>query len=421
MKRQEMEQAVLGLALRSEENLHELLGSGIRSEHFQDPKARAVWQTMELALRAGEPTEETAIAARLGYQEFAGFIVEAQQAAPISQSVGFYAVELKRQVWAEAVGSKAMDVQRLAHTRTWGDPGKAILEASQRLLDVVQDQGGGLPEPKSAKAALDEALTGLEEAFTANNHNRMVGVTTGFKKLNRLTRGFRPGGFYVLAARPGRGKTTMALNFADAALEEGKAVLFFTVEMTAGQLATKHLSKRSRVNSYAMDSGELQEGEIDRIHFAAEKISKLPLFIDDTFGASLPLLIATTEKLRRRGACDVVIVDYVQQLQLPGERHPTRQAELTKITNALKQMALRLKIPVIGLAQVSRQGEGADVASLRHLKDSGSLEQDADAVIFITKNTKSEIIVELKKNRYGEADTEFEVRFDAGISTFTEV
>lgn len=421
MKRSETELAVIGLALRGEDQLHDLLSAGVSSGHFSDPKGRAVWQSLELALRAREPTDLTSIASRLGFGEWPAYLIAATEAAPLSQSVRFYAGELKRQAWTEALGSLAMDVQKLAHSRTWGDPGKAIVEAVQRLSDHAQDQGSGLPEPKSAAAALDEAITGIEEAVAANNHNRMVGIPTGFGKLDKFTRGFRPGAFYVLAARPGRGKTTLALNFADAALAAGKSVLFFTVEMTAGQLMTKLLSKRSKVDSYKLDKGDLSEAEEDRIHYAAKQIHDQPFFIDDSFGASLPLLTATVEKFKRRGGCDLVVIDYVQQLQLPGEKHPSRQAELTKITHAIKQMALKLKLPVIGLAQVSRQGEAAEMPSLRHLKDSGSLEQDADAVLFIYEDSNHDTALVLLKNRFGPAPDDFVVEFNAGISTFSEV
>lgn len=420
MKRRDLELAVLGLGLSGEDTFHDLIGTGLTAEHFADPKAKLAWQTLALALSSREPTDLVGISSKLGYGDWSTFLVEATEKAPVSQSARFYAQELKRTTWAEAVGSKASDVQRLALGRGYGDGGKAILEASQRLLDVVQDQGVGLPEPKSAKVALDEAITGIEEAVQANNHNRMVGVTTGFKKLDRATRGFRPGAFYVLAARPGRGKTTLALNFADAALAAGKAVLFFTVEMTAGQLMTKLLSKRARVDSQKLDAGDLTEEEADRLHFATKEIHELPLFIDDSFGASLPLLLSTAEKFKRRGQCDLVVIDYLQQLQISGEKHPTRQAELTKVTHSIKQMALRLKVPVIGLAQVSRQGEDADIPSLRHLKDSGSLEQDADAVMFIYEDGNKDTAVVLLKNRYGEAPVDTVMDFRAGISSFVE-
>jgi replicative DNA helicase len=426
MQREKLEVMVLGLALRSEEDLHELLGSGLTPEHFAGEKPRTAFKALQVALAANEPVDLVALAGKLGFDQWSLWLVEATEAAPQTQNAGHYAKELKRQAWAGAIEAKADALRRLAHGLAWGDPGTSILEASQALTEMVQDQAVGAPEPKTMKEALGSAIEKVRVACDESNHNpgetRLVGIPTGLTKLNVTLRGFRPGAFYVLAARPRRGKTTLALNFALTALEAGKKVLYFTDEMLADDLAIKLLAKKARVNSDKLESGDLSEDEIDRVYYATPKLDALPLLVHDTFDGSHALVMATIEKYHRRGQVDLVVVDYLQQLEIKGEKFQTRTAELTQIVRDLKRLSLRLKIPVIGLAQVSRQGESSDTPNLRHLKDSGSLEQEADVVIFITKDEDGpgDTYLSIAKNRRGKADVRFKVRFDAGISSFSD-
>lgn len=428
MQREKLEVMVLGLALRSEEDLHELLGSGLTPEHFSGEKPRTAFKALQVALAANEPVDLVALAGKLGYDQWSLWLVEATEAAPQTQSASHYARELKRKAWAGAIEAKADALRRLANGLAWGDPGTAILEASQALTEMVQDQAEAVPEPKTMSEALGSAIEKVRVACDESNHNpgetRLVGIPTGLTKLNAALRGFRPGAFYVLAARPGRGKTTLALNFTLTALQAGKKVLYFTDEMLADDLVTKLLAKKARVNSDKLESGDLTEEEIDRVFYATPKLNALPLLVHDTFDGSHALVMATIEKYWRRGQVDLVVVDYLQQLEIKGEKFHTRASELTQITRSLKRLALKLKIPLIGLAQVSRQGEGADTPDLRHLKDSGSLEQDADAVLFLTKedDPKPDGTTRLciAKNRRGRGQVRFVVRFDADISSFSD-
>lgn len=425
--RLQTEAHIVGMALSREKNLHEIISAGISFADFSDERHQRLFAVLQKNLKQNLPVDlaTVALSAAGGGSDLALYATELVEKAPLTQSPKFYAEELLHQKWADRVRSISSDLVATAGSRGFGDSSSAILEAARRLFDALHEQTGRRYEPRTLRDGLDKNLDDIIAASQREDHDGLIGVSSGIKKLDRYLHGFRQNALYVLAARPGRGKTTLGVNFALAALRAKKLVAYFTVEMPYYQLTAKLLSREARVDSVRLDTGVLTTDHLSSIERAVVELKEMGLYIDDSFAGSFPKVISTCEKLARRRQLNMVIVDYVQQLSYPGEKFSSRQAEISRITHELKQLAMRLKIPVIALAQVNRQGDQADVPSNIYLKDSGSIEQDADAVIFITKEAESQgkegkTFLTITKNRYGRTDVQFPVRAEMHISKFSD-
>ena len=218
----------------------------------------------------------------------------------------------------------------------------------------------------------------------------VIGVPSGFGDLDRLTGGFRPGQFIIIAARPAMGKTSLALNIAShAAVNMGKKVGIFTMEMAADEVIMRMFSSASEVNMDAMLKGYgMNEEKLIRIMQASEVLSSKQIFIDES-GTNTPLEIrAKTRRLAAEiGGLDLIIIDYLQLMTLPKDRD-SRQQEISEISRALKIMAKDMKIPVVALSQLNRMLETREEKRprLADLRESGAIEQDADLVMFIYRD-----------------------------------
>ncbi len=272
-----------------------------------------------------------------------------------------------------------------------------IETAEQRLYNLAE---AGAPEGglKTFKSAVVEAINMAEQALKRDSH--VAGVASGFKDLDRLLGGLHPSDLIILAARPSMGKTSLATNIAYSAAstqrkqkgpdgetaESAETVAFFSLEMSAEQLATRIISEQAHVRSDSIRRGEIRDDEFDRIFETSRHLHELPLFIDDTPALSVPALRTRARRLKRQQNLGLIVVDYLQLMQGPaGMRSDNRVQEVSEITRGLKAIAKELNVPVIALSQLSRQTEQRDDKrpQLSDLRESGSIEQDADVVMFI--------------------------------------
>lgn len=212
------------------------------------------------------------------------------------------------------------------------------------------------------------------------------GISSGLSDLDVLTGGFQPGGLYILAARPSMGKSTLALNFAHHAAREGKRLFMPSLEMTRGELAAKVIAEITGISTIRQSHGPLTPQEIDELSAASESIEKLPIVIDDRAGQSITGISLGARRVANRGGLDMIIVDHLSIMRgRDGVRYGTnRVQEISDITGGLKTLAKDLNVPVIALSQLNRQLESRDDKrpTLSDLRDSGSIEQDADVVMF---------------------------------------
>jgi len=267
------------------------------------------------------------------------------------------------------------------------DLDEVVEEAEKTLFEVTEKR------VSSSFVKMDVLLNEAFEEITrmAEQQSNIVGVPTGFKDVDNLFHGLRGGDLVILAARPGVGKTSFALNLAVNAAERGTSVAFFSLEMSAGQLVQRILCSDARISLQKIRGGNIQEGDWNAIVNASNRLSKLELFIDDSPGLSILEARAKARRELRNAppGKGLIIVDYLQLMQPPSVRRDgNRAVEVGEISRGLKVLAKEMDMPVIALSQLSRQVEmrGKKRPMLSDLRESGSIEQDADIVMFIDRS-----------------------------------
>ena len=310
----------------------------------------------------------------------------------------------------------------------------ALLESAEQRIFAIRDgkEVGGLTHIKQVIEL--ETFDRLSKIADPETHDDYVGVPCGIGELDRMITGLNKSDLIILGARPGMGKTSFALNIArNVAVNAGKTVCFFSLEMTRDQLAQRLLSSEAAIKSEKLRTGELTSDEWTRLAQAADNLSKAEIYIDETSSVTVPKMQA---KLRRMKRVDLVVVDY---LGLMRSARPTdnRVQEISDITRNLKLMAKELKVPVIACAQLSRGTEvkgKSHIPALSDLRDSGSIEQDADIVLFLYRenyydNEKKEdedmsdpnsSFCIVAKNRHGETG-KIQLHWDGQYTRFTSV
>ncbi|WP_276683611.1 replicative DNA helicase [Slackia piriformis] len=265
------------------------------------------------------------------------------------------------------------------------DTNAVIEEAEKMLFNVTQKRVSS--SFQNITDLLTQAFDDIDELV--NNKSHMAGVPTGFTDVDKLFWGLRGGDLLILAARPGVGKTSFALNLATNAAKSGAAVAMFSLEMGANQLVQRILCAEARVNLGQLRAGNLKEGDWNAIMNAAATLSGLELYIDDTPGLSLLEMRAKARRQLRDKKKGLIIVDYLQLMQPPSTRRDgNRAVEVAEISRGLKVLAKELDMPLLALSQLSRAVEmrGTKRPMLSDLRESGSIEQDADIVMFIDRS-----------------------------------
>ncbi len=263
---------------------------------------------------------------------------------------------------------------------------EVVEEAEKTLFQVTEKR------VSSSFVKMDVLLTEAFEEITqlAEQQSHMAGVPTGFKDVDDLFHGLRGGDLVILAARPGVGKTSFALNLAVNSAMKGTSVAFFSLEMSAGQLVQRILCSEARVSLSKIRSGYISEGDWGAIADASNRLAKLELFIDDSPGLSiLEARAKARRELRAAQGKGLIVVDYLQLMQPPSVRRDgNRAVEVGEISRGLKILAKEMDMPVIALSQLSRAVEmrGKKRPQLSDLRESGSIEQDADIVMFIDRS-----------------------------------
>ena len=273
-----------------------------------------------------------------------------------------------------------------------------------------------------------------------NRQDEMTGVPTGFPSLDRLTYGWQPTDLIILAARPSVGKTAFALNLArTAALHPTKptAVGFFSLEMSSSQLVQRILSAESEIWLEKIARGKLEEHEMKQLYKKGiEKLSKAPIFIDDSAALNIFELRAKCRRLKNKHNIGMIIIDYLQLMSGSADRNSNREQEISKISRDLKGLAKELQVPIIALSQLSREvekrKEGNKIPQLSDLRESGAIEQDADMVMFLYRpdyydvttnemgeSNKGETYVKIAKHRNGSLDT-IKLKAELHIQRFVE-
>ena len=272
------------------------------------------------------------------------------------------------------------------------------IELAEAALYSVAEGAGAQSEAQHFSLATRTAITAIEKAFNSGGH--ISGKTTGLTSVNEKIGGLHDSDLIILAGRPGMGKTSLATNIAfnaadrlrrdledgiEPAKSVGAATAFFSLEMSADQLATRILAEQSGISSEALRMGKISREDFQKLSFASQRLAELPLYIDDTPALTIAALRARARRLKRRHNIGLIVVDYLQLLQGTGRANDNRVNEISEISRGLKTLAKELSLPVIALSQLSRAVEQREDKRpmLSDLRESGSIEQDADMVWFV--------------------------------------
>ncbi len=400
----EAEAALLG-ALMLDNRLVEDVGMRLKPHHFHEELHARIYEsilkltdknmvanpvTLRPMFEADEAMKEVGGAGYLGKLTGSGAALIA--AKDFAQQI--YDLALLRAL----IGVGRELVENALDTSEDVAPIEQIERAETELYNVAQ-QGGVEGKAKSFAEASKLALEMAERALNSGGH--LSGITTGLQALNSKMGGLHKSDLIIMAGRPGMGKSALATNVAVAAaqrfvreseegIEPGKGagagVALFSLEMSADQLATRILAEQSGITSENLRTGRITREEFRSLARAAAELETLPLYIDDTPGLTIAALRARARRLKRQKGVGMVIVDYLQLLQGTGRNaNENRVNEISEISRGLKTLAKELNVPVIGLSQLSRAVEQRDDKrpQLSDLRESGSIEQDADIVVFI--------------------------------------
>ena len=413
------EQSVLGAVFISPETMISLADE-LTPDDFYKPANKIVFKTMLSLLEKGEPIDATTMVSALTNQgdisNIGGinYVVELVNSTPTSKNVEHYAKLVKEKATLRKV---IADLSESLSSAYQGDVsiGDIIAKTEKSLLDISnQNAGTGF---RNVADILDTHMQMVETRSQTDGF--VTGLSTGFVGLDKITTGLHEGNLIILAARPAMGKTALALNIAKhVATVEKKPAVIFSLEMGADELIERMVASEGMIPGYHLKTGNLSTDEWKRLVHAQSNLYDVPIFVDDTAGIRISDIRSKARKLSQEmGGLGIIIIDYLQLIT--GSKRENRQQIVSEISRELKILAKDLRVPVIALSQLSRSVEQRQDKRpmLSDLRESGSIEQDADIVAFLYRdayykkehadsqeaNNVTELILE--KNRHGSLGT----------------
>ncbi|MDD7796252.1 replicative DNA helicase [Clostridium sp. 'White wine YQ'] len=311
----------------------------------------------------------------------ATYVTEVSGSVPTTANLGAYIKIVSEKSTLRRLIRASTEIIESSYNEQ-GEVEKVLDKAEKRIFDIGEKRNTS--EYEALSDVLERSFEQIERLF--NNKGDITGVGSGFNDLDAKTSGFQKGDMVLIAARPSMGKTTFALNITEhAALREGKSVVVFSLEMSKEQLAYKLLCSEANVDMLALRTGNLEDKDWDNIARAAGPLSKAKIYIDDTAGLSVMEMRSKCRRIKMEHGIDLIMIDYLQLMSGSGE---SRQQEVSEISRSIKALAKEMECPVIALSQLSRAPEQrADHRPmLSDLRESGSIEQDADLVMFLYRD-----------------------------------
>ncbi len=423
----EAEQGLLGLLMVDNGQL-EYVSDFLRAEHFYQPAHQRIYTAITKIIDRGQSANAVILKGYFDKDEgLAGvggsdYLFALQNETPLINDAKDYAQTVYELHMRRQLIGLGTDMVNDAHDQKVDrEVDNLIEDAEARLFSLAETgtaQSGFVTLKQSVLTAIDVA----EKAYLADSH--VTGVTTGLRDLDQKLGGLHNSDLLILAARPSMGKTSLAVNiafnaakaFADTGGKEGAIVGFFSLEMSSDQLATRILADQSGISGDSIRKGDIKEADFRRFIEASQKLSQIPLYIDDTPALSISAVRTRARRLKRQHGLGLLVIDYLQLLRGTGSKQgvENRVLEVSEITRGLKAIAKELAIPVIALSQLSRAVEQREDKRpmLSDLRESGSIEQDSDVVMFIYRNeyylSRSE-----PERKPGEDDSKFNDRYEA--------
>lgn len=433
----EAEQAVLGAIIIDPKSLNDI-ATQIKPDYFYIPQHRDIYTALSSMFELNQAIDFVSLLEKLkrdGVYDDAGgkaYIAKLVDTVPSAANVLTHVAIMRERYYARSLMDAAKGIIHDINENSM-DSGKLLDSAEQRIYEIREGREiSGLTHIKQViEAETYDRLTKMADPETREDY---IGIPCGIGELDKMLTGLNKSDLIILGARPGMGKTSFALNILrNVALDANKTVCMFSLEMTRDQLAQRLLSSEAGIKSEKLRSGNLDAEEWTRLAQAGDNLSRCNIYFDETSSITVPEMKA---KLRRMKRVDLVIIDYLG-LMHSAKHTDNRVQEISEITRNLKIMAKELMVPVIACAQLSRATETKGKShrpALADLRDSGSIEQDADIVLFLYRDTyydsekgadddranpnEAECIV--AKNRHGELGT-VKLNWDGQFTRFTSV
>ena len=428
----EAEQSVIGAAFISKSDLQKVCEELDNTYFFNEAHGK-IFDVLKELYQSGIAVDIMTVTDRLKSKKLlkeigdVDYLLEIVNSVPTASNVDYYINIVREKAILRNLIDTATNIVTEAYNET-GSINETLDDAERKILNVVKNRKSS--EFKPIQEALSKAQLNLETL--ASSGSEITGLSSGFYDLDKVTTGFHPSELIILAARPGMGKTAIVLNIVtNVALSTKKSVAIFNLEMNAEQLAMRMISSAGQIDGYKLRTGKLEHNDWKRVNEGISRLAETNIKIDDTPGISIGEIRA---KCRRLAASEeglaMVVIDYLQLVSTTSKYAGNRQQEVAEISRALKTLALELEIPIIACAQLSRAVEGREDKRplMSDLRESGSIEQDADIVAFLYRDDyynkearmdDNNSIVEfiLGKNRNGQTKT-VELLFKKNTSTF---
>lgn len=425
------EKAVLGSIMLRPAAIHEITDI-VNAESFYAGKHREIYKIMLELSGKGEPIDLLSVSHKLSERnqlDSVGgtvYLTELVSSVPASTNIRHYADIVEKKHILRNIIDAGGDISELGFQEDIEDVYDVLDQAEKRMMNIGNPSRG--KAFVSLKDTLPEAWERLERLHETKGELR--GVPTGFKDLDGYLAGFQKSDLIILAARPSMGKTTLALDIArQTATKHNIPVVIFSLEMSSQQLVDRMLAAESRVNAWNLRTGNLSaENEFSKIRDSLDRLAKAPIFIDDQAANSIVKMRSVCRRVKAEHGLGMIIIDYLQ-LMSTSKNYDSMVNQVTEISRSLKGLAKEFDVPVLALSQLSRAVEArGGRPRLSDLRDSGSIEQDADVVMFIHSEDKGkdesehtnmrEILIEKHRNGpVGKVD----LYFDEKMTTFVSV
>jgi replicative DNA helicase len=384
----EAEQAVLGGVLLNNDAMNQLMDILSPDDFYREANA-TIFEGMTLLYNESEPidviTLSEALTRKSRLEKVGGIDYLAVLVQSVSTSAGivYHAEIIRHASVRRQLISECSNISELCFQEQ-EDAEDLLEKAEQTIFNIAESQ------IKEGFQGLNQVIKGSMERVVKAGESKgfLTGITTGFDHFDRLTAGLQPSDLIIVAGRPSMGKTALALNMGyNAAKSTKKGIAVFSLEMSKQQLGIRLLGFESRIDATRLRTGRLKKDEWQELIDSADRLSEIPIYIDDSSAISVLEMKAKCRRLKKRGELGLVIVDYMQLIQ--GRRSAeSRQLEMSEISRGLKGMAKDLDIPVMALSQLNRKVEDRPNKrpQLADLRESGAIEQDADVIVFIYRD-----------------------------------
>lgn len=422
------EQCVLGAMLLSKQAI-DPAADILESRDFYRPAHEQVFDVIcDLAAR-GEPADAITVSAELqrrGELERIGgapYLHTLLAGVPTAANVDYYAEIVHEKAVQRRLVEVGVLIQQIGQDQT-GELSDQVDRAQAAVLDVDAKTGG--EDYRSIEQLMPMTIEEINDI--ASRDGELAGVPSGFDDLDRYTTGFRPGQMVVVAARPGVGKSTIGLDFVRAAaIRKQLPCAIFSLEMTAAEIAMRLLSAEAKVGIGHMRGGTMSQADWDAISRHVPRVMAAPIVIDDSPNMTMPEIRAKARRIKKQHGLELLVIDYLQ-LMTSGKRVENRQVEVSEFSRQIKLLAKDLGIPIVAISQLNRGSEQRTekLPQLSDLRESGSIEQDADIVMLLHRpdaydrdDRPGEADIIVAKNRSGPAGVKVAVSFQGHFSRFT--